>query len=292
MTDDQRRFLHDALTSILRAEEDTNIEQLSKEDIREETKSITLESPPEPVKPRDTGELMRAPMDVSKEMELLKHASPEDEAKRIRDILIEAGLYHPRNSAIFAKEVTIMTKERLTRLTEMLDAIENLDSMIAGLEEGAYDKYEVIGRGQGETLDRADVLCELDGEMLSMIVSYLNNKSDRLKDEFIKMQREMKSHDIDIILSALKRMTVSYRFVPIKTDELGMVLDMHKDDGPIDGKWYWWLDRCGNLEFARLKFDAYDHFFPQTKHLSITDPVRTVSYLSGYFKEIDEEATK
>lgn len=79
-----------------------------------------------------------------------------------------------------------MTKERLTRLTEMLDTIENLDSMIAGLEEGAYEKYEIIGRSQGETLDRADVLCELDGEMLSMIISYLNNKSNRLKDEFIK----------------------------------------------------------------------------------------------------------
>lgn len=79
-----------------------------------------------------------------------------------------------------------MTKERLTRLIEMLDTIEDLDSVIAGLEEGAYEKYEVIGRGQGETLDRADVLCELDGESLSIIVSYFKNKSDQLKDEFIK----------------------------------------------------------------------------------------------------------
>lgn len=79
-----------------------------------------------------------------------------------------------------------MTKEKLTRLVEMLDAIEDLDSEVAGLEEGSYDKYEIIGRSQGEALTRADVLCELDGEMLSMIVSYLNNKSNRLKDEFIK----------------------------------------------------------------------------------------------------------
>lgn len=64
MTDDQRRFLHDALTSILRAEEDPNIEQLSKEDIWEETRSMTLGSPPEPVEPRDTGEILRAPMDI------------------------------------------------------------------------------------------------------------------------------------------------------------------------------------------------------------------------------------
>lgn len=104
MTDDQRRFLHDALTSILRAEEDPNIEQLSKEDIWEETKSMTLESPPEPIKPRSTGEILRAPMDISKEMELLRHAYSEDEAKRIRDILEGAGPIRAVNQIAFCME--------------------------------------------------------------------------------------------------------------------------------------------------------------------------------------------
>lgn len=33
----------------------------------------------------------------------------------------------------------------------------------------------------------------------------------------------------------------------------------------IDGKWYIFKDCFGNVEKARMKTDAYDHFFPPTK---------------------------
>ena len=104
MTDEQRELFHSMLESILRAEEDPNVEQLSKEDILEETKSMTLEPPPEPVKPLDTAEFMRAPMDISKEMELLKHTCPEDEDKRIRDILTESGPIRTTRQIAFCME--------------------------------------------------------------------------------------------------------------------------------------------------------------------------------------------
>ena len=32
-----------------------------------------------------------------------------------------------------------------------------------------------------------------------------------------------------------------------------------------DGKWYEWKDIYGHIEKARMKLDAYDHFFPDTK---------------------------
>lgn len=104
MTDEQRELFHSMLDSILRAEEDPSIESLTKEDIQEDTKSMTLESPPEPEKPLDTWEIMRAPMDVSKEMELLKHAASQDEEKRIRDILTEAGPIRATNQIAFCME--------------------------------------------------------------------------------------------------------------------------------------------------------------------------------------------
>lgn len=104
MTDEQRELLHSMLESILRAEEDPNVESLTKEDILEETKSMALEPPPEPEEPKDTWEIMRAPMDISKEMELLKHACPKDEDKRIRDILEKAGPIRATHQIAFCME--------------------------------------------------------------------------------------------------------------------------------------------------------------------------------------------
>ena len=101
MTDEQRELFHSMLEPIIRAEEDPSIESLSKEDIWEETKSMTLKPPPEPEEPLDTYDILRAPMDVSKEMELLKHACPEDEDKRIRDILEKAGPIRATNQIAF-----------------------------------------------------------------------------------------------------------------------------------------------------------------------------------------------
>ena len=33
----------------------------------------------------------------------------------------------------------------------------------------------------------------------------------------------------------------------------------------VDGKWYEWEDIYGNREVARMKLDAMDHFYPNTK---------------------------
>lgn len=101
MTDEQRELFHSMLESIIRAEEDPNVESLTKEDILEETRPMTLEPPPEPEEPKSTWEIMRAPMDVSKEMELLMKSEYDKEAERIRDILIEAGPIRATNQIAF-----------------------------------------------------------------------------------------------------------------------------------------------------------------------------------------------
>jgi hypothetical protein len=76
-----------------------------------------------------------------------------------------------------------MTKERLESLVAIADQIEDLEKDIENLN-ALYDRYEIIGRFHGESLSNADVLCQLDGDMLAIIIDYLTNKLNRLKDEF------------------------------------------------------------------------------------------------------------
>jgi hypothetical protein len=78
-----------------------------------------------------------------------------------------------------------------------------------------------------------------------------------------------------------------YIFIPCKTDECGMKLEWDNDyDAPIDGAWNWWMDKDGNVEYARMKEDAYDHFFPSPEHLNLQNSTWEVQSLAGYFKEV------
>ena len=80
-----------------------------------------------------------------------------------------------------------------------------------------------------------------------------------------------------------------YKFIPCKTDDLGMKLEWENEaDAPTDGDWNWWMDKDGNVEFARMKEDTYDHFYPPTKHLNLRGTDWEPQSLSGYFKEIDD----
>lgn len=80
-----------------------------------------------------------------------------------------------------------------------------------------------------------------------------------------------------------------YKFIPCKTDDLGMKLEWENEsDAPTDGAWNWWMDMDGNVEYARMKEDTYDHFYPPTKHLKLHRTDWEPQSLSGYFKEIDD----
>lgn len=80
-----------------------------------------------------------------------------------------------------------------------------------------------------------------------------------------------------------------YKFIPCKTDDLGMKLEWEDEsDAPTDGDWNWWMDMDGNVEYARMKEDTYDHFYPPTKHLKLHRTDWEPQSLSGYFKEIDD----
>lgn len=77
-----------------------------------------------------------------------------------------------------------------------------------------------------------------------------------------------------------------YKFIPCKTDDLGMKLEWENEsDAPTDGDWNWWMDKDGNVEFARMKEDTYDHFYPSTKHLNLHGTDWEPQSLSGYFKK-------
>lgn len=40
---------------------------------------------------------------------------------------------------------------------------------------------------------------------------------------------------------------------------------------PMDVKWSVWKDRFGNVEVARFKYDAIDHFYPHTNFIKEED---------------------
>lgn len=55
---------------------------------------------------------------------------------------------------------------------------------------------------------------------------------------------------------------------------------LHHDGTWEPGRWYEWIDRNYNIEIARMKADAYDHFFPDTKIIKEEDVIafRETSY--------------
>ena len=59
----------------------------------------------------------------------------------------------------------------------------------------------------------------------------------------------------------------------------GVKLIIKDDYEWIDGRWYMWKDKYGNIEKGRMKLDAMDHFFPDTKIIKEDDVIA--------FKEIE-----
>ena len=53
-------------------------------------------------------------------------------------------------------------------------------------------------------------------------------------------------------------------------DEFG---HLEHDGTWVPGRWYEWLDMYGNTEVARMKADAWDHFFPGTKTIKEEDVI-------------------
>jgi septum formation topological specificity factor MinE len=78
-----------------------------------------------------------------------------------------------------------MTNERLAELQQMRVNIDDISSDIDNLNI-KYDRWQIVGRVYGEELSSADVLCDLDGEILDVIKEYLKAKRDRLEKEFMR----------------------------------------------------------------------------------------------------------
>ena len=58
----------------------------------------------------------------------------------------------------------------------------------------------------------------------------------------------------------------------------GGKLQTKAGDEPPDGKWLLWLDKYGNFEKARMKLDAYDHFYPQTTFIESEEDIVAWAY--------------
>lgn len=52
----------------------------------------------------------------------------------------------------------------------------------------------------------------------------------------------------------------------------------------VDGRWYEWLDKYNNREIARMKLDAFDHFFPNTKFIKEEDVIAFRETMYNYLK--------
>lgn len=53
----------------------------------------------------------------------------------------------------------------------------------------------------------------------------------------------------------------------------GTKLICKEENMPPDGKWLYWLDKYGRVEKARMKIDAQDHFYPNTKTIKESDVI-------------------
>jgi hypothetical protein len=61
------------------------------------------------------------------------------------------------------------------------------------------------------------------------------------------------------------------------------------DGSWVDGKWYEWLDKYNNREVARMKLDAFDHFFPKTKAIKEEDVIAFRETRYNFHKRKAEE---
>lgn len=76
-----------------------------------------------------------------------------------------------------------MTNERLAELQQMRVVIDEIDNDLDNLDI-KYDRWQVVGRVYGDGLSSADVLCDLNEDLLEIIKEYLKEKRDRLEKEF------------------------------------------------------------------------------------------------------------
>lgn len=72
---------------------------------------------------------------------------------------------------------------------------------------------------------------------------------------------------LDMAIRAFNKPVSSIIFHPCQIEE-GRNITAAEIDMPEDGAWLWWIDKNYQIEKARLKFDAEDHFYPTPKYLS------------------------
>lgn len=65
----------------------------------------------------------------------------------------------------------------------------------------------------------------------------------------------------------------------------GEDMKLQHDGSWVPGRWYEWLTSCGHIEIARMKDDAFDHFFPPTK--TILEP-EVVAFRETLYHVVNE----
>lgn len=80
-----------------------------------------------------------------------------------------------------------MANERLAELNVIKQNIISIDDEIAFLEDaGKYDRLSIVGRYEGETLDHADLLCDIQNYpgLLDAIIIFLQKRKAMLTKMF------------------------------------------------------------------------------------------------------------
>lgn len=67
-------------------------------------------------------------------------------------------------------------------------------------------------------------------------------------------------------------------------------LELFHDGTWEDGRWYEWLDKYNNREVARMKLDAIDHFYPNTKIIKEENVIAFRETHYNYCKRKAEES--
>lgn len=84
-----------------------------------------------------------------------------------------------------------MTFDKLNELNAIKDAIQKMTEDIDGLDAFAnYPVIQIIGRNDGETLGRADVLLTIDGDYYPGLVEIIRKYVVQKRKEVIKKFEE------------------------------------------------------------------------------------------------------
>lgn len=141
---------------------------------------------------------------------------------------------------------------------DLCDAIENADISLTDSWDGDETKLKNLDVWRAEISDDTPTLMEWEDYIVLDIdvipASNIVMIGDFLKLSYVLSDKNNASNNV---------------WHPCTYEEY----TLYHDGTWVDGRWYEWLDKFGNKEAARMKIDAFDHFYPPTKIIKEEDVI-------------------